>query len=88
MSNQARIFSRLMDWAAPEGSPADGVLAVRVEWSQLDGLRENGKFQFETVPLTTKARLAIDLVDQLVTYLNERYPSAGYMDRDIICWGA
>jgi len=83
----ARVFARVMDWADPTGTPADGAEQVRVEWTLLEGGRQKGKF-IATLTLTTKNRLANDLTEALVAHLNAQFPSAGFLDRDVILWGA
>jgi len=83
----ARVFARVMDWADPSGAPAPGTEQIRVEWALLDGVRQQGKF-VATFTLTTKHRLANDLVDALVAYLNGLFPAADFRERDVILWGA
>jgi hypothetical protein len=76
-----------MDWADPAGAPVDGTEQVRVEWTLLEGSRQKGKFT-QPYTLTTKNRLANDLVDALVDHLNGLFPTADFRDRDVILWGA
>lgn len=83
----ARVFARVMDWADPAGTPADGTEKIRLEWTLLDGGREKGKSIF-TLTLTTKNRLANDLTEALVDMLNTKFPSANFRERDVILWGA
>jgi len=83
----ARVFARVMDWADPVGTPADGMERVRVEWTLLDGGRQKGK-HIAVYEIKTKNRLASDLTESLVEHLNGLFPSANYSDRDIVLWGA
>ena len=89
MPSNARIFCRMMDWADPNGSEGDGYERYRLEWASLEGTnpRLKGK-EIVTLFTTTKTRLATDLIDTLVTRLNDQYPNADYRDRDIVLWGA
>ena len=88
MPNTARIFCRLQEFGSPAGTPADGVAKVRVEWSQLHGARVNGKLDYTSGPIVSRDRLARDIVDALVVYLNAKFPTANYTDRDVEFWGS
>lgn len=88
MPNTARVFARLMDWGKPSGTPSDGVIRVRLEYSLLDVSRVDGKFDFVTNALSTRSRLSTDSTDALVAHLNTLYPTANYNDRDVVLWGS
>jgi hypothetical protein len=76
-----------MDWADPAGTPANGMEQIRVEWAVLDGARQKGKY-VKTYEVSTKNKLATDVIDSLVTYLNASFPTEHFNDRDIVLWGA
>jgi len=88
MPNTARIFCRLQEFGTPSGTPADGVLKCRIEWAQLHAGHVNGKMEFASAPIVGRSRLSRDIVDALVVYLNAKFPTANYTDRDVEFWGS
>jgi hypothetical protein len=87
MPSNARVFARVMDWADPIGSSGDGIERVRVEWAVLHGSREKGKSIY-TLTLSSKNKLASDLMESLVGELNIKFPTRGYGVGDVLLWGA
>jgi hypothetical protein len=83
--HNARVFARLLDWSDPAPS-LPGQLRVRLEYSLLDGDRKDGKYTLVTKVINVH-QLGQDLTEGLVSFLNAKYPTAHYRERDIALWG-
>ena len=86
MSDIAKVFAHLMDWDVPRTPALDGTIRVCVEWNFLFSPRTNAKFIFHSDPMVTRDKLARDIIDALVVYLNTQFPGSNYRERDIVLW--
>ena len=82
----ARVFARLFSFSRPDPTTS-AKLSFVVEYMLLDGGRRSDKAELVLDNIEDEAEVHRRLKNALLDHLIAKFPTAGYVKRDIDLWG-